>query len=77
MAGLEDAEHRRMRPPTEAAKDNSPMRWLSDQILKILNFVPELINDPRFDVLRWWFLFVVIVVSLLIYQHGAPGISSK
>jgi hypothetical protein len=58
-------------------KDNSLMRWLSDQILKILNFVPALIKEPRFDVLRWWFLFVLIVVSLFIYQHGAPGISSK
>jgi hypothetical protein len=37
-----------------------------DQILKILNAVPELWDDPRFDVLRWWLLFVLVAVLLFV-----------
>jgi hypothetical protein len=45
------------------------MRWLADQILKVLNYVPELLlskNDPHFDVLRWWLLFVVVAVLVCV-----------
>jgi hypothetical protein len=42
---------------------------LADQILRVLNFVPELFlarGDPRFDVYRWWFVLVLILVFLVI-----------
>jgi hypothetical protein len=45
------------------------LELLVDKILEIFNSVPELFlarGDPHFDVLRWWFLFVLISVSLLI-----------
>jgi hypothetical protein len=47
----------------------SMLQWLADQILKISNYVPELIlgeGDPRFDFLRWWLLFVLIATLLFI-----------
>jgi len=43
--------------------------WLSDRILKVINYVPELFlaeDDPHFDVLRWWFVFVVAVCLLFV-----------
>jgi len=43
--------------------------WLSDQILKIFNYLPERFlakSDPRFDLLRWWCLFVLIVIAAVI-----------
>jgi hypothetical protein len=49
----------------------SPGALMADQVLKILNCVPELFlpaGDPRFDFLRWWFIFVVIVVIILIVR---------
>jgi len=45
---------------------------LADQVLKILNYVPELFlppGDPRFDFLRWWLIFVVIVAVVLIIRR--------
>jgi len=45
------------------------IRWMVDQILLVFNFVPELImpkDDPRFDFLRWWLGFVLIVLCLII-----------
>ena len=44
-------------------------RWLTEPILKALNYVPELLlgrDDPRFDVVRWWFVFVVVVILVLV-----------
>jgi len=44
-------------------------RWLTDPILKAFNYVPELIlarDDPHFDVVRWWFVFVLVVVLVLV-----------
>lgn len=45
------------------------LRWLTDQILKIFNYVPDLIlgeGDPRFDFLRWWLFFILVVTILFI-----------
>ena len=39
--------------------------WIGDQILHILNYVPELFLAK--DTLRWWFAFVFVVVLALIY----------
>jgi hypothetical protein len=47
------------------------MHWIADQILKIFNYVPELFlarDDPHFDVLRWWLVFVLAVILILIVQ---------
>jgi hypothetical protein len=43
--------------------------WLADELLKAFNFVPELFldkGDPHFDVLRWWLLFVAVVVLVIL-----------
>jgi hypothetical protein len=46
------------------------LRWIADQIVHILNYVPELFldkDDPHFDILRWWLAIVVVVVLVLIF----------
>ena len=45
------------------------IRWMADQILLLFNYVPELIlpkDDPRFDFIRWWLGFVLVVLGLFI-----------
>jgi hypothetical protein len=56
------------------------MQWLADQILKVLNYVPELLlgkDDPRFDFLRWWLLFVVVAalvyLAVMVRRAFRPG----
>jgi hypothetical protein len=45
---------------------------ISDQILHILNYAPELFlaeDDPRFDTLRWWMAVVFVAVLVLIFRR--------
>jgi hypothetical protein len=44
---------------------------IADQLWKLLNSVPKVFlpaGDPRFNFLRWWLVFVVLVVILLIVR---------
>jgi hypothetical protein len=48
------------------------LHWIADQILDILNYVPELFlakDDPRFDTLRWWIAVVFVIVLVLIFRR--------
>jgi len=52
------------------------MRWLVDQVLAIFNYVPELIldkGDSRFDFLRWWYAFVLLVIVGVIVRMAIKG----
>ena len=45
--------------------------WISERILIMLNYIPEFFvaeGDPRFDVIRWWlgFIVIVLVVSAIV-----------
>jgi hypothetical protein len=45
--------------------------WILERILIILNYMPELFvaeGDPRFDVIRWWlgFVLIVLIVSAIV-----------
>ncbi len=45
------------------------LRRLADELLKAFNLVPEWFldkGDPHFDVLRWWLLFMAVVVLVIL-----------
>ena len=48
--------------------------WIGDQILHILNYVPELFLAK--DTLRWWFAFVFVVVLALIFSMARKAFRS-
>jgi hypothetical protein len=56
--------------------------WLRDKALQILNYIPELFlkpDDPLFDIVRWWLVFVLAIVAACIvvlawraFRRGLP-----
>ena len=52
---------------------------IADQVLNILNYVPELFldkDDPHFDIIRWWLAFVFVVVLVLIFRMARKAFRS-